>query len=127
MQQITKDNTALSALFLAIAMCVFFQSFGMSSKSVVMNDEYIIELAIALELPTTNVAFSKEAMTISEYAFEEVKKGQYPTAIAITLNGLNKFPHDFTLQADYFAARRLFIHHAKPAERKNAYESKRIV
>lgn len=77
-----------------------FPSFGMASQSETLGAHGIIEQAIDRSLPATDTVIVEEAKVIGKKMFEQVKKGNYPEAIAITLKGLEQFPHNFELQSD---------------------------
>lgn len=101
MKSLRKIRTHLLVTNIIIATSIFFQSFGMDSKSEISSaDEQIIEQGIALPLSSTETIVSDEVMHIRDEAFEQVKKGKYPAAIGMILKGLEKFPKDFGLQSD---------------------------
>ena len=64
------------------------------------DKDAIVERALALELPATNTLVSQEANNVSKEVMKKVHECQYEKAIEITLDGLKKFPENFTLQSD---------------------------
>ena len=60
----------------------------------------IIEEALSVELPPTDTTVSEEANRFSKEATKKVGESNYEEAISITVDGLKKFPKNFTLQSD---------------------------
>lgn len=86
-----------------IILLLFYHSQKEVCSSIVlsrMEKDAIIQRALSLELPPTNTIVSPEANQISKEAMKKVHSCEYEKSIDITVDGLKKFPQDFTLQSD---------------------------
>jgi len=62
-----------------------------------------VERALQLQLPKVDTVVRPETEEIAEMAMKKVEELDYDGALALTVDGLEKYPTDFTLQSDLAA------------------------
>lgn len=87
---------------LVVILILIHQKSGLSKKTLVTSQEKksVIEAALTMDLPSTDGEHVGQAKEVSKRASQKVHECNYEEAINITLEGLKKYPKNFTLQSD---------------------------